>query len=73
MVESEALMSKKDYYDARGVPVSYPNMDAIDGLERAVILSLSFRGDPVAEIEKTLEEHPVDGGDLCTESHRHTT
>lgn len=33
-------------------------MDAIDGLERAVILSLSFRGDPVAEIEKTLEEHP---------------
>ncbi len=58
MVVSEVLKSKKDYYDARGVPVSYPSMDAIDGLERAVILSLSFRGDPVAEIEKTLEEHP---------------
>ena len=58
MAASEALKSKKDYYDARGVPVSYPSMDAIDGLERAVILSLSFRGDPVAEIDKTLKEHP---------------
>lgn len=58
MVTSEGFKSIKGYYDARGVPVSYPSTDAIDGLERAVILSLSFRGDPVAEIDKTLGEHP---------------
>ena len=37
--------------DPRGVPVSYANQDAIEGLERAIKLSLSFRGDAIAEID----------------------
>ena len=45
-------------FDTRGVPVSYGNQDAIDGLELAVETSLSFRGDAIAVIDKTLEEHP---------------
>ncbi|MEP5091150.1 MAG: hypothetical protein ABJR23_17120, partial [Paracoccaceae bacterium] len=44
--------------DIRGVPVSYPDRDAVDGLERAVIMSLSFRGDAIALIEGVLDEHP---------------
>lgn len=44
--------------DPRGVPVSYGNMDAIDGLERAIEMSLSFRGDAIAEIDAVLENHP---------------
>ena len=44
--------------DVRGVPISYGNQDAIDGLELAIETSLSFRGDAIAVIEKTLEEHP---------------
>ncbi len=45
-------------FDTRGVPVSYSNKDAIDDLELAVETSLSFRGNAIAVIEKTLEEHP---------------
>jgi len=48
----------KSGFDIRGVPVSHPSQDAIDGLELAVQTSLSFRGDAIAVIEKTLEEHP---------------
>ncbi len=44
--------------DPRGVPVSYANQDAIEGLERAIKLSLSFRGDAIAEIDKVLDDHP---------------
>lgn len=46
------------FKDIRGVPVSYPDHDAIDGLERAVIMSLSFRGDADALIDGVLQEHP---------------
>ncbi len=45
-------------FDTRGVPISYGNQDAIDGLELAIETSLSFRGDAIAVIDKTLEEHP---------------
>ena len=55
---SESLKSRTSSYDVRGVPVSYPDADAIEGLERAIVMSLAFRGDPIAEIDKTLEEHP---------------
>ncbi len=58
MAQSEALKTPLSYKDIRGVPVSYPDNDAIDGLERAVIMSLSFRGDAIAEINKVLKEHP---------------
>ncbi len=44
--------------DCRGVPVSYPHRDAIDGLERAMEISLSFNGDAVAEIDRVLGDHP---------------
>ncbi len=48
----------KTITDSRGIPVSYPHRDAIDGLERAVETSLSFRGDAIAEIDGVLKEHP---------------
>ena len=44
--------------DCRGVPISYPDASAIDGLERAMMCALSFRGDAIAEIDKVLEAHP---------------
>lgn len=44
--------------DPRGVPVSYANADAIDGLERALEMSLAFRGDAIAEIDAVLAAHP---------------
>jgi len=55
---SEAIKLPKTAYDVRGVPVSYSNQNAIDGLERAIETSLSFRGDAIAEIDATLDEHP---------------
>ncbi len=44
--------------DPRGVPVSTGTADLIDQLEAAHELSLSFRGDPVAAIDKTLQRNP---------------
>ena len=41
--------------DPRGVPVSTGTADLIDQLEAAHELSLSFRGDPVAAIDKTVK------------------
>lgn len=58
MTAPTPLQSHKTLHDCRGIPVSNANNDAIDGLERAIIMSLSFRGDPVAEITKTLDEYP---------------
>ena len=45
-------------FDNRGIPVSYPHKEAIEGLERAIEISLAFRGDAIAEIDKVLKEHP---------------
>ena len=44
--------------DCRGVPISYGDIGAIEGLERAMLAALSFRGDAIAEIDKVLAEHP---------------
>ena len=55
---SDTLAPKRAYADIRGVPVSYQDQSAIDGLERAIEMSLSFRGDAIAEIEAVLQEHP---------------
>ncbi len=44
--------------DCRGVPISYSDQSAIDGLERALLCALSFRGDAIAEIDRVLTEHP---------------
>ncbi|MEM7056575.1 MAG: tetratricopeptide repeat protein [Pseudomonadota bacterium] len=44
--------------DCRGVPISYGNQSAIDGLEEAMLCALSFRGDAIAKIDRVLEEHP---------------
>ncbi len=48
----------KARHDVRGVPVSYTSADAIDGLERAIEISLAFRGDAIAEIDAVLADHP---------------
>lgn len=44
--------------DIRGVPVSYRDRSAIEGLESAILMSLSFRGDAIAEIDRVLAAHP---------------
>lgn len=44
--------------DCRGVPISYSDRAAIEGLERALLCALAFRGDAIAEIDKVLDEHP---------------
>ncbi len=58
MAASNTATKQKSFTDCRGVPVSYPDTKAIEGLERAIIMSLSFRGDAIAEINKVLNEHP---------------
>lgn len=58
MAASEAALKQKNFTDCRGVPVSYPDTKAIEGLERAIEMSLSFRGDAIAEIDAVLAEHP---------------
>lgn len=45
-------------YDCRGVPVSYADRGAIDGMERAHLRALTFRGDAIAEIDRVMTEHP---------------
>ncbi len=44
--------------DSRGMPVSTAQRGLIDELEAAHELSLSFRSDAVAEIDKTLRRNP---------------
>ncbi len=44
--------------DCRAVPVSYPDAEAIAGLELAHECALAFRGDPIAAIDRVLVEHP---------------
>ena len=44
--------------DPRGVPVSYGNPAALDGLERAMEAALAFRGDAIGEIDRVLAAHP---------------
>ncbi len=58
MAVSEAIPTLKVYTDCRGVPVSYPDTKAIEGLERAIEMSLSFRGDAIAQINQVLKDHP---------------
>jgi len=58
MTASSTTTAQRSFTDCRGVPVSYPDTKAIEGLERAIQMSLSFRGDAIAEINKVLKEHP---------------
>jgi tetratricopeptide (TPR) repeat protein len=55
---SNAIRLAAGARDCRGVPVSYPDARAIEGLERAHEASLAFRGDAVALIDQVLAEHP---------------
>ncbi len=57
MVASDTLTASP-LKDCRGISVSYPDRDAIDGLERAVNMALCFRGDAIREINGILNEHP---------------
>ncbi|MEM9139037.1 MAG: tetratricopeptide repeat protein [Pseudomonadota bacterium] len=45
--------------DCRGVPVSYGDQSAIDGLEDAMLCALAFRGDAISRIDKVIEDHPL--------------
>lgn len=58
MAAFDADTQSRNFADCRGVPVSYPDTKAITGLERAIEMSLSFRGDAIAEINEVLKEHP---------------
>ena len=58
MAVSEVARLRTGFADCRGVPISYKDTKAIDGLERAIEMSLSFRGDAIAEIDAVLAEHP---------------
>ena len=44
--------------DSRGVPISYPDHDAIEWLERAHECALAFRGDAIAQVDSLIEAHP---------------
>ncbi|MEM0988877.1 MAG: tetratricopeptide repeat protein [Pseudomonadota bacterium] len=44
--------------DCRGVPISYGDPEAIEGLEDAMLCALSFRGDAIAKIDRVLADHP---------------
>jgi len=46
------------FCDCRGIPVSYKSDQAIEALENVHELYLAFRGDPLAEIEQIIEQHP---------------
>ena len=58
MMDGSSRNARKPGHDIRGVPVSYAHPDALEGLERALEMSLAFRGDAVAEIDRVLAEHP---------------
>jgi tetratricopeptide (TPR) repeat protein len=58
MTVSDTTTKPRMLTDIRGVPVSYHDTGAIEGLERAIEMSLTFRGDAIAEIDKVLKEHP---------------
>ena len=55
MVESSSVQTG---LDCRRVPVSYSDKKAIEGLDASIELALAFRGDPIAEIQTVLDEHP---------------
>ena len=45
-------------HDIRGVPVSHASLSAIAGLDSAIEMALSFRGDSIKQIDAVLAEHP---------------
>ena len=55
MTASLALSAGRD---CRGVPISYGDQLAIDGLEEAMLCALAFRGDAIAGIDRVLRDHP---------------
>jgi tetratricopeptide (TPR) repeat protein len=58
--ESKYTLKKtgKAVLDCRGTPVSYPDRAAIVALEKAHESALAFRGDPIAEIDVVIADHP---------------
>ena len=54
----ETKPTTRGSFDCRGVPVSYADRGAVDGLERAHECALAFRGDAIAVIDLVLEQHP---------------
>ena len=58
MAASDIATKSRAFADIRGVPVSYADNKAIEGLEEAIEMSLSFRGDAIARIDEVLKEFP---------------
>ncbi len=58
MTLREVTANQSAGVDCRGVPISYGDKNAIEGLERAMLTALSFRGDAIAQIDEVLAEHP---------------
>lgn len=58
MNENEKTKQIDTLRDCRGIPVSYPNRDAIEALEHAHESYLAFRGDPLEEIDRVIEQNP---------------
>ncbi len=58
--ESKYTLKKtgKAVSDCRGTPVSYRDGAAIVALEKAHESALAFRGDPIAEIDVVIADHP---------------
>lgn len=48
----------RTHRDVRGVPVSHQNQEAIAALDLAIEQALTFNGDPMGLIKKTLQDHP---------------
>lgn len=58
MALDQSKMGSLPLKDVRGVPVSHHDPKAVEGLEKALDLAFSFRGDPIGVIDKVLDEHP---------------
>jgi tetratricopeptide (TPR) repeat protein len=54
----QSTTKNQSNHDCRGIPVSNADTDAIVGLEVAHESFLAFRGDPLDEINKVIEQNP---------------
>ena len=46
------------YFDGRGNPVSYGSQRAIEALDRGFGMLHAYQADPLAEVDKIIDEHP---------------
>ncbi|MBT6210961.1 MAG: tetratricopeptide repeat protein [Woeseia sp.] len=56
--DDKLATARNDLSDARGIPVSYSNKEAIVALENAHESFLAFHGDPLEMVNTIIERHP---------------